>query len=235
MKKAITSLLLLLAAGTVSAQNFSGGLRAGLNCQSAIDNNLKSHGHLTTFQKEAFVRFETKGKWAFEVSGGHEQYKNASHSRTFHVIDNFSGEGMGGPMWETTGINRTAYTVSIKAEYEMSCGQSAHCPLMRRFKNYIGLVAGPSFVHHKTSMMQETVSGASTLHRYDDHSVQLWAGLSNTLQYALSGNLFISGNLNYQVNVADGTLFSPLFAGQLTGYYEPNNRFTGTLGIGYKF
>lgn len=235
MKKVFTSLALLLVAGTVSAQNFSGGLRAGMNCENALDNQLESHGHMTTFQKEVFARYQGKSKWAFELSVGHEQYKNSSLSHQFFTIDNFSGEGIGGPVWETMGLNLSVVKVTLKAEYEMSCAQSDHCPLMSRFKNYMGIIAGPSFVRQEQNRTITPERGAPSTYTTHDNSVALWAGLSNTLQFFLTKQLYISGNMNYQVNVTDGTLYSSMIAGPTAGYTDPNSRFSATLGIGYNF
>lgn len=68
MKLIFTTIFAVLFIQGVSAQNFSIGARTGLG--KTMDVSHISNGTIdNTWDKEIFVRHETKGRFAFEVGG----------------------------------------------------------------------------------------------------------------------------------------------------------------------
>jgi|GEM_PF-2213775 len=224
MKFVFTSLLLFLAAATVSAQTFSGGLRAGVSSWHFYNDQMEGQALATSFTKEAFIKGAGFGKWAFEVAVSHDRYRN-NH---IPMPDN----GLPTP---DSKADRAAYQLHLKGMYELSCNKSADCPLMKRFKNYIGVVFSPTVASIETEQYMRRYDAEDGWSNSKFSKIEYWFGATHTLEYWLYAKWYISGSVTAEINPFKEDPWRRSTVPGYERYTMPNARITGTLGIGYKF
>lgn len=184
---------------SVNAQQFSLGFRTGASywmdkqegkCfSSAVD------GQNTTWDKQLFVRYKTRGKIVLEASMGHYAFKNRQVSTEYECI---YGENN-----ITAMTARNIYEESqnvewnLSAQYDLSCpALKEKCPLMKHLKSYMGVELTPTWSRTTTKIG----SDESLLSSETNNEWSLWAGLSHTLIYDISDRVYITSALRFQID-----------------------------------
>lgn len=225
MKKLFLAFLVLTAFVGVRAQQISGGFRTGTSYWMNVGDGQcpgDAVGKNLSWDKEFFIRYNTKGKLAFEFSMGHYATKSSYVPKE---TDQFSI-----PEYRTLNIRERSQNLewNISAQYDATCACMQSCPLLKKMKSYIGIVVTPTLSRMETQL--NYVDGVSegslksTTTSRDDFSV--WTGLSHTLVYNLCERMYISSAVRLQVDP------NTLFDGELPETAR-NGRFGFQLGLGY--
>lgn len=226
MKKII---LLSLLAGTFTAaqaQNFSGGLRTGASAwMDKTEGKCFSNagGKNATWDKEFFVRYQTKGKFAFEAGIGHYAMGSRLTDDGYrNVLEN----GTATTYRQQTEQRSQHVEWNVSAQYDMSCpALQERCPLMKKLKSYVGVVASPTWSRITTS--GTGYEGIGNFERTRD-DWRVWTGVSHTMVYSLCENMYLSSSVRMQIDPAN--FFNGSTASTGTGR---DSRLGMQIGLGY--
>jgi len=196
MKKIITLAISGIIFYQVQAQNLSGGFRTGASMWKG-QNEGKCFGnsaHNATWDKELFVRYQTKGKLAFEAGMGHYA-ATASYAQ---------------PEGPYPAVGEIPYYIAaeksqniewnLSAQYDLTCpALAAKCPLMKRMKSYAGVILSPTLSRNTTERKPvDNYNLQSRETTVDDWA--LWTGLSHTMIYNLNEQLYVTSSVRLQVD-----------------------------------
>lgn len=222
MKLIITTILASLALQSASAQDLSVGIRTGLGKTLQLS-NLRDGSIHKTWDKELFLRYEIKGRWAFEITG--TQYYNNYH------ITPLDFEYFAPPTSETLDIYSKSNNVdfAVSAQYDISCNYlKEHCPLMKNLRSFIGVNVGVGYRRTTEIYTQKQYAdGMVTKENYKYQSLTSpQVGLSHTLTYSL-GKVFITSST---------TMMLLPFSNQTNWMYQDNyynSKLSLRIGVGY--
>ncbi len=182
-----------------------------------------------TWDKELYIRYHTKGRFAFEVSAGHYAFREIQTGSIFDCIidpvENISYS-----------VVRNVYERSqhmewnISAQYDISCpALQEKCPLFKNLKSYVGVMLTPTLNRVTTST--EYFKDGGTL-RADDarDNWNIWTGLNHTLIYNLCDRMYISSAVRLQVDPSN--LFNTAAPSSV---YQRDSRLGMQIGLGYNF
>lgn len=224
MKLIITTFLATLALQSVSAQEFSVGIRTGLG--KTMDVSRISAGTIdNTWDKELFVRYETKRRLAFEVGG--TQY-NTSHSMEPMIWECNWGLPI---TYEDAGMNAKSSIIDfhLSAQYDISCGYiKENCPFMKNFRSFIGVNIGARYESAEVTRYQKQISDGHITKEVSEqagiNTAQM--GLSHTITYRLKKIVFSS--------VAAYTVYPwSMSTMYIDGNAYPNSKLSLRIGVGY--
>ena len=203
MKKIIALVCLGFLFCETQAQEFSGGFRTGAskwmtkdggNCFSnSID------GKNMSWDKEIFVRMvsPSNSKLVFEASMGHYALKNTYNGND---LNTFAPQQP-----QIVRIKERSQNLewNLSAQYNLTCPMMQDkCPLMKKIKNYVGVVLTPTLSRNVTETdyvnnVTESTIKTSTTSR-DEFS--LWAGVTHTIVYNLCDHMYITSAARLQVD-----------------------------------
>lgn len=225
MRNLILCCLISLFAGTLHAQTFSGGFRAGMSGWRYYNDNLEGRTAGTSFTKEVFIRsvFE---KWAFETGLSHDHYKSDQ------IPDPDRYSQLPAYFQEM----RTSYQLRLKGSYELLGACKGPWPVLKRFKNYIGVVVSPAIADISTSeawISPPYNPGTGSRREFRYIKLELWLGFSNTLEYWFNDRFSAAAELSVEANPFKRESWN--YNSLASANYFPNARFTGALGLACRF
>ncbi len=222
----------LLAVSNVSAQSLTAGLRSGVSCWS--QRAPKGGGFLEatpgkhlSWDKELFLRREGRGRWAFEAGVSHSALTD--RRQISPIINHTSANQTLLPHMRTRRSDNLELTLS--AQYDITCSYMKACPLMKRFRSYVGASVTPALTKFTESTDFGLVDGVNYRTETDAEWFQTWIGLSHTMQYEATPHLVLS-------TVVEGRAApTELLSGPAPGYEmaTPAARFSFRIGAGYRF
>lgn len=226
MKKLAVALAsIILSCTGVIAQDISLGARTGIS--RFLDIKEISSGALyKTWDKELFLRYHTKGRFAFEAGGMRYNVSYNDYPGEFTIC--------WGDVPEThtilIGNNVKAVEINLSAQYDISCGYiREHIPFLNNLHSFIGVNA--SITHSKTSQINTNQAYSdgklsNTFNEYSGFSTPFF-GMSHTMTYSFN-RLYVSSVAAMMVNpfTLDAmTLYSSAF---------PNSKLSLRIGLGYR-
>lgn len=220
MKRICVLLILFCSATVLQAQNVNVGLRAGVSGWRHYTDHMKGTAVAASITKEFYIQGTGFGKWAIETALSHDRYRN---NRILIVSPYFTNPN--------SSVVRSVYQTRLKGSYEISAANSSH-PVLKRFKNYIGVQLSPTLADIKISEGYANYGGEYEVN-YHILKFEFWIGVSNSLQYWVNERWFLSADLSLDANPFKSDNFHVGSAQEI--YYFPNGRLTGLLGFGYKF
>ncbi len=135
MKYLFSIILALSIVQNAGAQGISAGLRTGVGNTFDITSAREGIKH-NYWEKQLFMRYETKGRLAFEFST--TQY-NYTYDEAPRILETFA------PMdHEPLALKIQNYNIdfSLSVQYDLSCPVlQDKCALMKNFRSYIGVTA----------------------------------------------------------------------------------------------
>lgn len=220
MKRIFLFFTALHFASAISAQNLSGGIRAGIESWMHLDGSFHGTGKYLTFTKEAFIRAQARKHWSVELNVAQSFHDFGTKSA--YITDEWSGM----QYWAYSDAKENRFDVNLNVAYEISCPCcSSRCNRQPFWKNYIGLTAGPSIL---TENKTGNTSGVYPDYEKTIGLTELWTGLTNTIVVSVNKHLSISGHFSWKVNLSE-----PIFSSFPSSTID--SRFLGALGIGYQF
>jgi len=230
MKKMLTLLAASFLFYTSNAQQFSGGFRTGAShwmdkekgkCFSR--ENGRKHN---SWDKELFIRYNTKGKLAFEASLGHYSLHN---SYTPDQLTYFAP-----PEYVVTNVNERSQSLelNLSAQYDVTCpALQQKCPAMKRLKSYAGVILTPTLSRNtiKTTYVDEVSSSDPKTSVSSKDEMTLWTGLTHTMVYSVCEHLYVSSALRLQIDP------NSFFDKHESGTFSRDSRMGFQIGIGYNF
>ena len=183
----------------LQAQQYSAGFRTGASYWmdkqegKCITNSLD--GQNTTWDKEIFVRYKTKGKLVFEASMGHYAFNNTMDGSNYYCV---FGKDEATILSEK--INERSQNIewNISAQYDVSCpALQQKCPVMKNLKSYIGVLATPTLSRNTTTVYYGEGDFSSESSR-DEWTV--WTGLTHTLVYTLCDHMYLTSAVRMQID-----------------------------------
>lgn len=221
MKPLITLLLLAILSSNAYSQGFSAGLSTGLGATADITQ--PKLGTMTkSWDKELFLRYETKGRIALET--GVNNYSYTYDPTDFYTIG-FCATGDGVTNILSTSTNYKFYDVSLGVQLDVTCKKiKAACPALSNMKSYIGLSLGNSFVKTSTVQAREQITTGEVKKQTINSSYyhNPFLGLKHIVIYSFS-RLYLISIASYEYHGYQ--LFNKM----------PNSSFSVRAGIGYKF
>ncbi|HTM66723.1 MAG TPA: hypothetical protein VL093_10410 [Flavipsychrobacter sp.] len=196
MKKLLLFSIAIASFAASDAQQLSGGFRTGvshwMDQQKGKCFTNSVDGQSLTWDKEIFVRYQTKGKLAFEASMGQYAFNNIRTD-----ANNYGG-------YYDVHLKERSQNLewNLTASYDVTCPEMNACPMMKHLKSYLGVVFTPTLTRYTTELKYREVNDVATYtsaeSRRDDFSI--WTGLSHTLVYELCDHMYISSALRLQVD-----------------------------------
>jgi hypothetical protein len=174
MKKIFLFLSMIAAIGA-NAQGLTAGLRGGASywMQGGDKTNKPQtmRGQHISPDVEAFVR-RSRGKWAFEGALGASalQYGMADGMYFFECGNGISDF--------TTEIRNVDLTLSVQRD--ITCPAMKSCPLLGRFRNYIGVSVTGAATRSTARFINENAGSDMSYTTY-----KFWTGVNNTLTFDL--------------------------------------------------
>jgi hypothetical protein len=231
MKSILTIALVTLVTGTINAQQLSGGLRTGashwMDKQDGTCFTNSVDGQNTTWDKEVFLRANTKGKFAFEASLGHYAFDNSSRLAT---SDFFPHPGWYPQDYQPISLRERSQNVemNLSLQYDMTCAGMQSCPILSKLKSYVGVVVTPTVSYTKTEITSRR-NGDAMMYTSTatESSLAVWTGLSYTLIYNLCEHMYLTSAVRYQIEP------NKIFSDSPGAGSNPDNRLGLQVGLGY--
>jgi hypothetical protein len=99
---------------------------------------------------------------------------------------------------------------------------------MKNIKSYVGIVVTPTVSFTKTQITSRRASDATTsTYTTTESNLAVWTGLSHTLTYNLTEQLYLTSVARYQIEPNN------IFAGSSGAASTPDNRLGLQVGLGY--
>lgn len=222
----LAAIFTILFSQNTYAQGISAGIRTGIGNSFDVT-KLRSTENTPTWDKEVFARYETKGRFAFELGANHYSYSETVRPYYEWCLTEYFPSGN-----EIIAAKNQYNIINIGAsvQYDVSCkALQEKCPLFKRMRNYIGVNAGTQYGNVNTT---------STNRRYSDGNItesknsisyfnHINIGLSHTLTYTFNKLYFTSvAGLNTNTQEAFSN-FAPIPSSR-------NSSLSLRLGFGYK-
>lgn len=231
MKYLLSLTLALSLLQYAGAQGISAGFRTGIG--NTMNISRMSEGIIDKhWEKELFLRYETKKRLALEING--TQYNDAEagiwHS-TGCIVDYEPILTFESPTRENL-LTYTSYNMldmSLGVQYDISCSYlQEKCPMMKNFRSFIGVAAVGTYGKVTTRSTDRSLSDGdiTTTERTGSGLYNLHIGVNHTLTYSF-GRLYVTSVAAYLVSPFSETYTSH---NQLT----PNSKLSFRAGIGYR-
>ncbi|HRO42742.1 MAG TPA: hypothetical protein PL009_07890 [Flavipsychrobacter sp.] len=226
MKKIITLVLTTCIFYSANAQQFSAGVRTGASkwMDKKEGKCFSSSGQNTTWDKEMFVRYNTKGKFAFEAGMGHYAFSNQVTRTDYGCV--YDANANIAAMYAHDVYEKSQNLEwNLSAQYDLSCpALQEKCPLMKNLKSYVGVVVSPTLSRYTTTSY--SVEGNYTNKNSRDEW-SLWTGLTHSLVYKIDSRLYLSSTMRMQIDPAN------FFSKQPAGSSVRDSRLGMQIGVGY--
>jgi|GEM_PF-1667081 len=224
---------ILFTTALVSAQDFSVGARTGLG-KTVVTDRISDGDMKSTWDKEFFVRYETKGRLAFEAGATQYSYQRAGIWHNSGCIVDYE------PLYFEAPTSRNLLTVtdaniidfSLGVQYDISCpAMKEKCPFMSNLHSFIGANVIGKYAGIETRQVNKRISDGSVYeNNYTDRSLyDIQLGLSHTLTYDIK-RVYVTSIVGYAVSISTG-----IFYGNWGGNNWPvDSRFSTRIGLGYR-
>lgn len=203
MKIITTAALLLITLINVSAQEISSGLRTGIGSTFSAKELCNSQSTLT-WNKEAYIRYETMGKLAAELRFQH--YRSSEEANTYPLLYLEYDQPYTYSHY-TSNIISDNYSASLSIQYDITCPYlKEHCPIMKKVSNYIGIdasVLSIRDIYITSAQREQDKEYYTTINRENYNHMYYSLGLSHTLIYKLSENININSSMRVSIAPSD--------------------------------
>lgn len=225
MKIITTVALLLITLINVSAQDISSGLRTGIGSTFSAKELCNSQNTLT-WDKEAYIRYETRGKLAAELRFQH--YRTSEEDNSYQILYQEYDQPYTYTHHRANTI-RDYYSASFSAQYDITCPYlKNHCPIMKNMSNYLGLDINLT-ASNSTYISSTQRDSDPNFYTYIDNRgvnlTRLSVGISHTVFYKLNKNFNINSCMRALIAPRDFTKF---FGGS-------DSHINLLIGAGYTF
>ncbi len=223
MKYVGSIILLSIISYTTAAQGISAGFRTGVGNTFDVTSVKDGIKHCY-WEKQLFLRYETNGRLAFEISSTQYKYSYAAqYPKPICIWDD--------PIIsETIGLTVTNnnFDFGISAQYDLSCSfLRDNCPLLKNFKSYLGITALTTLNDRTDAYTRRAFSdGNITEDRTRQTTLSdLQVGINHTTKYSFH-RLFITSSTNITLSPHNLGSFAPMAYGE-------NSLLNFRVGVGY--
>lgn len=190
MRKTLLMTILLGIYTQVGAQQLSAGYKTGINNWMRINTTHKGpilsevkDGARISWDNETFVRYQTKGNWAFEAGIGYTK-------RDMDGMGYYTGcFGNRSTTWEDINMSYTELNLGVQYKIKLPACLNK-CPLLNRMSNYIGVTVSP---HLQNFVIENTYSDydaalimQSEPQRRNNALPGISAGINHTIVYNIT-------------------------------------------------
>ncbi len=225
MKKLFSILLVSCLAANAHAQQWSVGTRVGSsywirNYDYLLTERNAIGGKRLSIDNGVFVRYETKGRIAYEFGLNNSRLKYQFRPQ----VDD-------GPAWAYNDLSYTDNFTTLDASFQVdvTCRHMQACPVLKKFKSFVGITLSPGF------LSQRVTAPATERNENIDmrgSTFQVWTSVSHTISYQLSKSFAITSVVNFQLNPESLSKFSPAMSGAFMEP-RPGQSFGLRLGAAY--
>lgn len=206
-------------------QGLSVGLRTGIGKMVNVT-HIRS-ASTTTWDKQLFVRYQTKGRFAFEAGATQYQYG-------FNRDPSLMSPGFATPTSKTISSreNYSLTDVLVSAQYDITCPYlQEHCPIMKRLRSFIGINTGLTMIRETSTNTGRSFSDGSINRNVykNTYWVAPIVGLNHTMTYTFN-RLYISSVVSYMVQPG---YIQPTSYGA-DGITGTNSKISLRIGLGYR-
>lgn len=201
MKYTLLLFICVVCSTTLYGQGLQAGLRTGTSMWNYINPKLNTASAGTTgdmqrfvWDKEVFGRYETKKKWAFEISINNNSYRDeTSNGGLNYSYNEFT--------MQSTHSN---YDITGAVQYKLICPGHSKCPILKKLKSYVGIAGGIVINTAKYTF----TDNADKVYRSDANSTNIIAGIHHYMAYSLGKKISVASLAAFNVN--PDVLFSKL-------------------------
>jgi hypothetical protein len=191
----------LLTGTTVQAQQYSAGIRTGAAYLiPKKDNPFLSYSisNKYAWEKEIFIRKESKKHWAFELAFSSTYTAGNTVSNPVSVCGVNEG-GPGGPQYGRTKIS--SYAANLSIQYKIAfVGINAHS-MLHRFKSYAGIRLSPSWVSISSNTHYDPALNSKPFnYSQRDQFSTMWGAFTYLLNYEVNKQLNISSLAAFSIS-----------------------------------
>lgn len=221
MKYLFSIILALSIVQTAGAQGISAGLRTGLGNTFDITSAREGVKH-NYWEKQLFLRYETKGRLAFEFST--TQY-NYTYDEVPQVLQTFA------PMDHepiALRIQNNNIDFGLSVQYDLSCpALQDKCAIMKNFRSYIGVTAVAILAERTEIATNRYYSdGRVAESRIRQTSINdMQFGINHTTKYSFN-RFFLTSTVTMTISPWGIGSFAP-------AAYTENSMFNLRIGAGY--
>lgn len=231
MIRFLTLCLLLLASINLNAQSLSAGLRANAayRMRMADDFSLKletMYGDHLSLTPEAFVRYTTKKRWAFEASINRSAYRPPDVKAKFYEQ---------GQAYDTAALKYKAdyLDVTVSALYELKCPKFQNSAFLKRLRSYVGVSLGVVFNNYESADFLPGHYGwlgwvPAQYIQWEGQEKSIWTGVSHSMSYDLGKKVKLVSSAYFKCR--PGLLLSTIRAAY---DYDQAAQFGVQLGAAY--
>lgn len=230
MKLIITTFLATLALQSAMAQDFSVGLRTGIG--NTLDvKQLRSGPIERVWDKELFVRYETKGRLAFEAGATQYNYQHAGIWDNSGCIVDYEPLYFDAPTSENliTTTNVNMIDLSLGVQYDISCiFLKEKCPIMKNMRSFVGANVIGKMANVETRSVDRRISDGQVNETvYRDFGMQdIHLGVNHTLTYSIK-RVYLTSVVGYSISTA-------IFQQNITSNDWPvGSKLSLRVGVGY--
>ena len=211
MRVVLLAVVAFLITTTVHAQGFSAGARSGIGLwkgevynEWTFSNEVQGQ---TLWEKEVFLRYETKGHLAFElgVNQVETDYKG--------VVYGLCGTGLPAnySYISDRSIIEKYYGINLRVQYGLSC------PHVPRLRNYPGIAISPTIrvMEDEASLRNVSTAGVSDGGKITTttNDLKMQLGFEDVIRYQLSKHVDIHSLITYKY-IVGGNVLQRAFAFQ---------------------
>jgi hypothetical protein len=217
--KAILLAALISIPSIATAQSWSAGMRTGIGCYNGTSYSKNVEGekaHQYAWEKEAFLRYDTKKGLGFEVGLGQTTEK-------FNSVVDCGSIASSDVIQSGTNTRNHYYGLNLRAQYTLpSCPSMGNCPLMSRLSHSPGVVVAPTLIASETSdIYHHTTSDSYTSENIrNEKKLNIQVGIEDLIRYNINKHFDLQNLVGYRFNPG-GTIL--------------RHGFTTQLGLAYRF
>ena len=193
MKKILT-FALILAGFTSYAQSTSIGVRTGASMFSSKEDGCR--GGNAAWSNEVYFRRKTKSRIAFEAGLNYASLgrKDVPVNEVWYFE---------APAFNPTRIQqRTQYlAANLGLQFDVTCPAMQACPLLSRFKSYIGVNVSPTLTSRQVETQgTRSIDGAFLMYQDNFNDFSIWTGISHTMVYNFCCRYYVSSTARFQLD-----------------------------------
>jgi len=220
----------LLSATAIMAQQYSAGLRTGTGYLIPQKNNeflTNTFSNHYSWEKEAFVRRESKKHWAFELAISHSNSGGNSSSNSYSTCGVYEGGPLGTRYGQTF---ISSYAVNLSVQYKIAFGIFKSNPVLRHIRSYAGIRLSPTWMTVKGNYhFDPTINSSAYAYNQEDHTRVLWGSFIHTFSYDVTRHLSFSSLAAFSIS---GDYFGRYMAWPAE---QPRGKISLQLGAAYRF
>lgn len=221
MKYLFSIILALSIVQNSGAQGISAGLRTGVGNTFDITSVKEGTKH-NYWEKQLFLRYETKGRLAFELNTTQYNYTFDEVPRILQTFAPMDHEPL------ALKIQNNNIDFGLSVQYDLSCPfLQDKCPLLKNFRSYIG-VAAVAILNERTEIATNRYysDGRVAESRIRQTSINdIQFGLNHTTKYSFN-RFFLTSTLTMTISPWGIGSFAP-------AAYTENSLLNLRVGAGY--